>query len=182
MGLKIFYFVAQMGGRWRQIVDEQMQCMRDSGLLDAAECVYICQAGNAKVRYGPKCNVVYRSQLDQFEYSALHMVKQYTKPDDTILYLHTKGASRAPEHQSSGDKWREYMMWGCVERWSEHVKALEYCDVSGVLHITLSSQRTCRKQSNRRTPISQYDRYLNFSIKALMISWRDSTMRTASGS
>jgi hypothetical protein len=148
MGLKIFYFVAQMGDRWRKIVDDQIGCMRASGLIDAAECVYICQAGNQKVRYGPKCKVAYRSQLDQYEYPALHMVKQYTKPDDTVLYLHTKGASRPPEHQASADKWREYMMWGCVERWSEHVKALEKCDVSGVLHIALSSQyrRKCNAE------------------------------------
>lgn len=140
MSIKIFYFVAQMGDRWQGIVREQLQTIRESGLLAACEKIYICQAGKQKFNYGEKTKVVYYSNLDQFEYPALHMVKEYTKPGDVVLYMHTKGASRKHPHIESGDHWRQYMMWGCVERWREHIEALKTHDVSGVQLTTLSTK------------------------------------------
>lgn len=140
MGLKVFYFIATMGARWRQIVDEQLATIERSGLYDAAEVIYVCQTSRSKIRLPAKYQARYFSKTNQFEFPALHMVKEFTAPGDTVLYLHTKGASRTGPRAQAGDRWREYLMWGCVERWREHVAALDSCDVSGVQLTTLNDE------------------------------------------
>jgi hypothetical protein len=142
MSIKVFYFVAQIEPRWRGIFQSQINALRESGLEDAAEVIHICLAGPKRrpMKLPPKYRLSYFSQIKQFEFPALCMVKEYTAPGDKVLYFHTKGVSRQGRHIEPGDKWRKYLDWGCIERWREHVEALDRNDLSGVQLTTLSRE------------------------------------------
>jgi hypothetical protein len=148
MSTKVFYFIAQMGDRWREIMRDQLNTLRSSGLEEAAETIFLCIGSgpkSQKIKGLPaKYHQVYFSRLNQFEFPALRMVKEYTALGDKVLYFHTKGVSRTGHHTVPGDKWRKYLDWGCIERWREHVAALDSHDLSGVQLTNLD--RTFRRR------------------------------------
>ena len=143
--IKSFWFVACIGNSWLDVVQEQIECVRDSGLYDDLDICHICIATDSrndirslKQVIPKKFKISYQSKINQFELPALHMIKEYTKPGDKILYFHTKGVSRNGAGKVAGDKWREYLSWGCIEKYKGHIKVLSDFDVSGVQLTTLN--------------------------------------------
>ena len=137
--IKVFYFVAAMSDDFLDVVQEQIDCIKESGLYDEMGKGFVCLASHKKKWVvelkrilPPKFKLCYFSDINQFELPALHMIKQYTTPKDKILYLHTKGVSRKGPARVAGDKWRQYMNWGCIEKYKGHIRALSNFDISGV--------------------------------------------------
>ncbi len=137
--IKIFFHVATMGNDWIDVVQEQINCIKDSGLYDEMGICHICITSNANEDIKKLNNILpdkfkisYYSKISQYELPALHMIKQYTEPGDNILYMHTKGISKKGKWRESADKWREYLNWGCIENYKAHISALSDSDVSGV--------------------------------------------------
>ena len=137
--LKIFYFVADMSEDFLDVVREQIDCIEESGLYDEIGQGYVCLASEnrkhvqkLKAMLPKKFKLCYFSRINQYELPAMHMIKQYTNPEDKILYLHTKGVSKSGKWRISADKWREYLNWGCIEKYESHIAALSLFDVSGV--------------------------------------------------
>jgi len=129
--IKIVWFIACMD-EWKMVVLEELSALAKSGLLKAADEIFVCQAGNADLPLPDKCKIVKQSDINSFEFPALQLVKDIAQDGDKILYLHTKGVSRKGKAFLSGNHWRKYLLWGCVERWKEHARALDFCDISGV--------------------------------------------------
>lgn len=141
--IRIVWFIACMG-RWRQVILQELLCLRNSGLFDAADEILVCQAGKGNLGLPDKCNVAKKSDVGAFEFPALELLRETARPGDKILYMHTKGVSRRGATFKVGNQWREYLLWGCVERWREHAQALDFCDISGVQLTQLDNEFTTK--------------------------------------
>jgi hypothetical protein len=149
--IKVFYHIACMGpeSNWRPIVEEQVRVINSSGLYKDCGQIYVCVGTDGKPlkeskilkRILPeKYKIVYYSKLNQWELPSLHMIKEYTKPEDQIFYLHTKAASKSGDARISGNKWRQYMMYWCIERYHDVLKALKTNDTAGAQLTNLDNK------------------------------------------
>lgn len=148
--IRLFYFIACMGNNWDAVVKSQLNVIEASGLYADVDAIYVCVATNNRGKdvrlvrrmLPKKAKIVYYSHLTQYELPALHMIKEYTKPEDQILYLHTKAVSKEGKQRTAGDKWREYLDWGCIENYKAHLEALKTHDISGVQLTRLDNRFT----------------------------------------
>jgi len=127
-----FYHIAQMG-RWREIVDEQVEQVRESGLDRAASRIFVYVLGKDPVVLPEPFEIIYQSDnLKEYEYPALKGLHQFSieNPKAKILYFHSKAASK--KGQRIYEEWRRYMMWGVVENWKKCVEKLDKYDTVGV--------------------------------------------------
>lgn len=128
-----FYHLCQRG-EWRNIFAEYVAQCRASGLAEALSNVYVTVLGNEPLELEPPFREIYRSaNLAEMEFPALAFMHAYSclHPDTTIFYAHSKGVLH-PGDKHTRD-WREYMVWGCIERWRDCVAQLrEGADMAGV--------------------------------------------------
>jgi len=131
--IKVYFHIAAMN-YYKQVVNETFDLMRSTELYDAADKIYVNFAHDehCRIRLPKKAELISRSFLAEYEFPALRMVKKHTEPGDRVLYLHTKGVSRKNDKAKN---WRDYLLWGNVERWRENVDALDNHDLSGVLFV-----------------------------------------------
>jgi len=115
VAINIFFHVAEIGNRWRQIADEIKQSIYDAGLPEPKTGV---------LGYDPYGSEIYRHpQLNAFEFPTLYAMWCHAKlhPEDYLLYVHTKGVSK-PDRMR---EWRRYMLWACVTHWRGCITALD---------------------------------------------------------
>ena len=133
--LKVFYHVATMKC-YREIIQEQIACVGKSGLLTAAkmEISYVTDDVIPEIPLVSNFHNKRVGKITDFEFPTLGVLWDYCKanPDDLVLYIHTKGASKQNQF-AHNHPWREYLMWGCVEHWERCTAALrEGYDSAGV--------------------------------------------------
>lgn len=139
--IKIFFHVAAMN-HFGAVKNELFCAMKASGLYDAADEINIVFAKDKNIRLilpdggnqlpcPKKAHVIKESTLKEYEFPTLRAVWDRSKDEDQILYIHTKGVSNPG--WGGYDTWREYMTWGCIERWKDCLKELETHDTCGVL-------------------------------------------------
>jgi hypothetical protein len=122
-------------GNYQQIVDDIMNRINSSGLIDHVESVRFYYTGpipkNIFFHAGKRINFLNGPNLKDFEFPTLNGLKDFcAHTPGQILYLHTKGVS-APDNECIND-WREYMMYITIERFADCFKALETHDSCGV--------------------------------------------------
>lgn len=134
--IKIFFHVACMN-YFGDVKNELIAAVRAACLEDAADEIHVNLAGKCRVLIDGKWRAnVTRSDLSEFEFPTLGNLWDNAKPDDKILYIHTKGVSHTTEPaKTSCANWRRYMTWGVIERWRECVDALNENDLAGVLYV-----------------------------------------------
>lgn len=139
--IKVFYYIAQMKD-WETCVKEQVDCINNAGLYDAVEKINVIVGGDKDIPFlDKKYEIIKHSKIEDFEFPALQSIYENANPVDKILYLHTKGVSRIGRiNRLAGKKWRDYLMWGCVENWKDCVYALRKHDASGVQWTRLNKQ------------------------------------------
>ena len=134
MDIKIFVHATDITGEIG-ITLEQIELLRQVGLLDVAKEVHICthynedSYGELKSRLSYYDNIFYKNFDDDYrgwyEYTTcLELQKECNKTYDGFyaLYLHNKGAYT----RTIGNyNWRKYMQYFCVEKWKECVDKLE---------------------------------------------------------
>ena len=97
---------------WREILNEQLSHIDDSGLGDTAS-VHICNLDF-------EC----KTQLDMWEHSKIN--------DSYYLYLHNLGISwQGTKYEDLTANWRKWIMNGVVGNWKEYVSHLDEYDVVG---------------------------------------------------
>lgn len=128
-----FLHIAMMG-RWKEIVNEQIQKISGSGLYERTDRLFVVLLGENPEEFPfrmGKIEVAYSSpNLSEFEFPTLQRLWEFCQSNDGLIYyLHTKGVSRDTE---STQAWRRYMEHFIIERHERCIKELETNDICGV--------------------------------------------------
>lgn len=119
-----------------EIVDEQMRCLKTSGLEEAASEIHVGINGGDESRFfaesllPDKAKVTYHGLQCRNELRTILMLEGWVKthPGWNVLYFHSKGATHAPESHygcSVSQPWRVGMMQDLVIHWRDCVKELD---------------------------------------------------------
>ena len=129
-----FFHIATIGA-YQAVVDELMDAVMGSGLIDrleGLECV-VCGDKPVRIQTHPKIHVEHaREDVTKFEFPTLQRVHRFAKEHQgtAILYFHTKGVSH-PDNPCIVE-WRQYMAYFCLEKWKEAIDRLDEADTAGV--------------------------------------------------
>lgn len=131
-----FYHAYCLCEGWRELVSEQFEHLRTSGLYDRMEMIYctvICNKAQLlefQTIGGSKCKIVFSSEDPSFfEFPALIAIQKkasVSKEDFLGFYFHTKGASlmSVPKVYAVDRTWRKMNEYFLLDRWRLAVAAL----------------------------------------------------------
>lgn len=143
--IRIYMHVNDLPGAWT-VLEEQLNRIEESGLLDAAEVLNMCINGKmenfegvkqalseyTKIRY-----VHVATDAQRFEYPTLDFLKREcdaTTEDFNICYLHLKGLTRL--NDPNVVDWRHFMEYFNIDRWEDCVQRLTLgYDTVGINYI-----------------------------------------------
>ena len=130
MKLKVFYHVGDLPG-WKDITDEQLGKMRDSGLLDNCD-LYMNLHYNEnsfdqlKNEYQDYKNIhwIFRGAAkEEYEHPTAVLMQETALATDEefyALYIHQKGITHlGTQHETTTKHWRWLMDYWNVERWRD---------------------------------------------------------------
>ena len=122
-----FWHIATIGEYWELIVQEQLDLLSESGLINASEQVFACVVGSEeKPESISNVEIIDRTlDVNLNELFTLQYLKQFcdTKPNCKVWYIHTKGVSHPDIYQYY---WRKYMEYFNIERWKDCVAEFEF--------------------------------------------------------
>lgn len=118
---------------WFDIVKEQVEIMKESGLYERTNVINIgCLGSNESkailndfIKENSKLRLATHSEnLGEFEFHTLRYMKHVcnNSPNFYGFYIHTKGVSW-PKHEG-GKYWRDYMNHYILREWRSNVRAL----------------------------------------------------------
>lgn len=129
MRIAIFYHIYQdPDSNWIPIVDNQIELLSNSGLLNAAEVLYIGLNGDQDLPPFPidptKMSVNTNSDWRD-ERETLRALKKFGEDNEdfVILYIHNKGVTD-PDNTNIKD-WVDILNYFCITRWKDCLKVLE---------------------------------------------------------
>jgi len=133
--LIIFFHIATIGN-YKEIVNEIIGHLEDSGLLKKAYKIYFSVVGSGEVDLplNNNCSISYDLDLNFGEFITLTKLKNladFIESNLKILYIHTKGATSDPSNQPIKD-WREYMLYFNVDKYKDMLNYLDSHDACGV--------------------------------------------------
>lgn len=148
-GSKLYGFMhICIANQWREIFDEQIQTIRESGLYDAVNEIYFGIVGSPDVNFTKilqlkKFRLAYvHPDLSQFEFMTLEFLHNFCQNnyDAKVFYIHTKGISTygktcnppSPARQRNIDDWRRYLEYYLITNYKRCVEELNTCDMVGV--------------------------------------------------
>ena len=128
-----FYHV-YAGGQWKEVVKEHIQALRQSGLDQQIEHMYVGYVGTPEQTDEAEqfiCSELETVTINKsetgWEQETMRLIPKYVT-DKTVLYAHTKGASRQSDHQTT---WRRSMTKECIINWERAIAALSDHDIVG---------------------------------------------------
>ncbi len=137
MSIVVFYH-AWLNGASGEIIPQQLQRLKSSGLYDKAEEIRLHTSDNAVPITGMLTNypkIALRQNRDKFsELDTLRALHDYacTHPGKQVLYMHTKGASK---YYPPVNDWRRMMEYFLIDKYEDCLKTLDCCDVLGVNYM-----------------------------------------------
>lgn len=132
--IKVFMHVNDMPGAF-ELMSEQLTVANESGLLDAADEIFICTNGNIENFAGAKDVMAefekvkfvhVSSDYVRYEYPTLDFLKHTcdnAAEDFYVCYFHLKGLTRRDD--ANVIDWRNYMNYWNLEQWEECVAQLD---------------------------------------------------------
>ena len=131
--IKIFLHICTLG-EYQKILDELVNNIIESGLLDSANELNICIVGdgfinkisNEKIKYNHVGNI------EDFEFPTLQFIEDEINKTDfnfKVLYLNGLGVTNNSNFKIS---WRKYLSYFNIQCYGECVKALNDYDTCGV--------------------------------------------------
>ena len=85
--------------------------------------------------YGSKCIIVAEGPGDtSYERFTLQKIREYIKPEDKLLYIHSKGVTDKKGVPEAVYWWRTYMEYNLFTRVSECIEFLNRYDIVGVAY------------------------------------------------
>lgn len=134
-----------MINNWLEIITEQLEIMKDSGLYDEMRVLNVGAVGNEEnlrtlqsfVKRNRKLDIaVYSDNLSAYEFHTLRFLKDVVDRGTNFygFYIHTKGVSYPGHH--GGKYWRDYMNHYNLREWKECVRHLHIgYETCGVKYI-----------------------------------------------
>jgi hypothetical protein len=128
MKIKLFIHLNDLPGAF-DLMSEQLTRVSESGLLDAAETVFMCTNGNennflpAQDALREFRNIKFwhtSNRTDQYEWPTLDMLKRNcdaTDEDFAVCYFHLKGLIRLGDQRVVD--WRNFMEYWNIDRWED---------------------------------------------------------------
>jgi hypothetical protein len=115
-----------------EIVHEQMELLKNSGLLEAATEMWVGVNGGPESKHyvegliPKKAKVIYHGLQCRNECRTIAELEKWapSSPDDYVLYFHSKGATHPPGDAFRG-RWRNCMMRHLVRNWRQCVTDLD---------------------------------------------------------
>jgi hypothetical protein len=130
----IYYHIAQMGN-WEEVVPDQIIAMKDSGLYDTADKIFVGVVGNDPIIIPDKFELLFHHpDIRLAEIPTLNALREHALYEDfNALYIHTKGVAYLEKGNTKEIVmyWRKYMEHFCIGRWMECVEALDEFDAAG---------------------------------------------------
>jgi hypothetical protein len=137
-------------GNWKEIVNEQLNRLKSSGLYDSADIIEVTvnldntdksEFENVVSNY-TKLNVEYFTD-NTAEYPGIKKVRELALSNDTkIFYFHTKGVSNnydnynnktiSQEKIENIQQWKECLEYFLIDKWEESIELLNSYDNVGV--------------------------------------------------
>lgn len=137
--IKIFYHIYAVKDRWLTIVQDQMTKLLYSGLLHKCEACFITIVGpdynacRAYVTQFPNVFIKVSSADTTMERLTLLNIHQHIKPEDYVLYIHSKGVTKY-DIDIVRD-WRHLMEWCLIGNHAKCIALLEKHDAVGINRI-----------------------------------------------
>lgn len=151
--IAIFHHVYQYGD-WEKVYLDQVSELEKSGLLSAANYLFLGVNGNLPIpQTSRKENKLYQNKNNEpaTEYYTQKALYDYCNLKDCyVLYLHTKGVSWTPNEQNKNNKipsptgyatisdiyvakqkWRKYLEYFLIGKWKKCVDLLQNYDTVG---------------------------------------------------
>lgn len=128
-----------------QIIPEQMEALKTSGLEDVASEIHIGvndKSAIEEIKFPPKAKVTYHGQQCRNELRTLLLMEDWCrsrKGEAHVLYFHAKGATHSPYSpyaQTMATPWRERMMKHCIGQWRMCVAHLKKYEAVGCHWLT----------------------------------------------
>ncbi len=138
----IVYHVAILNN-WKDIVQEQLEMIKNEGLYDAADRFILCYVGEKEEELailvqniGDKIEIIHASyDVSVCEFPSIAKVKEISaeEPNANILYLHSKGLLHfGKPTEKAVTCWRRYMQYFLIQQWRICIDRLNSYDACGV--------------------------------------------------
>jgi len=134
--VKIFYHIYAGKGSWHPIVHDQMTKLLYSGLLMECKACFITIVGpdyeacRSYVIGYPNVYTKVVPEDDTMERLTLLSIHHHIKPEDFILYIHSKGITKYD--MDIVRDWRNLMEWCLIMNYKKCLHLLENHDVVGI--------------------------------------------------
>lgn len=132
--IAIFYHIGQLN-HWREVYNDQINLLHQSGLYEVADFIYCGINGDEKLPEPVPSKLIVNYNRDKvLEANTLEAMWNFARinPDFRILYIHTKGVTRIDALKEVADKWRKYMEYFVVSQWKRCIDELQNYDTVGV--------------------------------------------------
>jgi len=119
---------------WREIYQEQVVFLLNSGLYDLVDEICIGVLGSdALPILPPMFKMLFQhSDVTLAEIPTLESLRERAMVEDfNVLYFHTKGVSHPDTDYDFMRKWRKYMEGYCIGKWKECITHLKRFDTVG---------------------------------------------------
>lgn len=129
--IAIFYHVLQTGD-WKNILEEQVVKMQQSGLYDAADYIHIGLNGHEDIPWAmPRVNRIKRNPNVHLEADTMVDMWNFCKanPDYKVMYIHAKGVTHVDNPFVMA--WRRYLEHFVIGKWKSCVSKLSNYDCVG---------------------------------------------------
>jgi hypothetical protein len=130
----IFFHVCTIG-RYFEVLEEMLNSIYESGILDKVKEINMCVLGGGilpkiscdKIKVLDACD-----DINRYEFFTLRHIQEEVKRNKecNILYIHTKGVS--VEKNDCIEDWRKYMEYFLINNFEECVDFLKTHDAVGV--------------------------------------------------
>ena len=130
------YINIAMVGSVNQVLWDLLTRIKQSGLYDSANKIYLVFNGDRKLLSFNLVSEKYviidsNPDISKCEFPTLDLISQHCKEEDfNVLYLHTKGVTK-PGYQQIID-WTNLLSYFNINKWQDRLKDLEDNDCSGV--------------------------------------------------
>jgi hypothetical protein len=135
----IFYHICCIDN-WKEIYTEQMNTIKESGLYDKVEYIFVGILGNFEKEYfnDPKIKILYTDKRTElYEIQTINFIKNFTLDQNLfknqeayILYIHTKGVRNAG-NKDCVTSWRKMMEYFLIEKYENCIQFLDEYDTLG---------------------------------------------------
>ena len=131
-------------GNWKNIITEQFDLMKTSGLYEACKeihtSVYNYSKNNTDFesfihRLDPmNKTIIHWNSENEYEFGCLKIIKNYCDGNSAnICYFHTKGVYSETVPANVGVKtWRDFLNYFTITRWKDNIEKLKDYDIVGV--------------------------------------------------